>query len=292
MSHDLSADDIASAVLRAYDKLPARAKPMTRPDRREWTILAGFVLCHRHQRLDQDPSYECVALGTGLRALPYERLPVQGDIPHDAHAEVIARRSFKLWLIERVLKPFRDANKLHPCFVVNDDGNLRLSEAVSVALYVSTLPCPLLLSSHARAAAERRAQVATPRQALSLLPLPRHSLLLLRWDLHPPALKQRSARSSSSRRQSRHRQSITTIATRRRSTGDEWATRRSRPCARSRDGGTRRLRRRIRVRTRSRAGRGRACKARCSIDNSGGSSSMRLLSAVFRPGEDMRSLRM
>ena len=94
------ADEIARLCLQTYESLPqGGAKPQLRSNgRHEWTVLAGAVL-HTNS---SNPTV--VALATGAKCTPYERLSPQGDVLHDCHAEVLVRRGVRAWLLERLVK--------------------------------------------------------------------------------------------------------------------------------------------------------------------------------------------
>lgn len=91
---------------------------------------------------------------TGLKALPHAKLPVHGDILHDSHAEVIARRGFHLWAyaqLEKALRAEADKGKRREgdssspadaeFFERQPSGHWRLRSQWRVVFYVSTLPC-------------------------------------------------------------------------------------------------------------------------------------------------------
>lgn len=90
---------------------------------------------------------------TGLKALPHAKLPVHGDVLHDSHAEVIARRGFHLWTyaqIERARKADAEKGKAPETeseeeeasyFERDSSGCWCLRPEWHVAFYVSTLPC-------------------------------------------------------------------------------------------------------------------------------------------------------
>ncbi|GAA5838154.1 hypothetical protein JCM9279_004141 [Rhodotorula babjevae] len=136
---------IATAVLDTYAKLPDNGKPRRRSNQQpEWTVLAAVCL-YRH--LDH-ASYDlrCVSLGTGLKALPHARLPVHGDVLHDSHAEIVARRGFKLWLygqIDRAARGERDGAHGETDLLVErvNGGEWSLKPGWKAGFYVSTLPC-------------------------------------------------------------------------------------------------------------------------------------------------------
>lgn len=76
---------------------------------------------------------------TGLKVLPHSKLPVHGDVLHDSHAEVIARRGLKLWLFDQLEKAYTQ----DPSAALERDatGVWVLRPGLHLALYISTLPC-------------------------------------------------------------------------------------------------------------------------------------------------------
>ncbi|KAM7209695.1 Adenosine deaminase/editase [Naviculisporaceae sp. PSN 640] len=88
-------DEIASAVLEEFRKLPAKRKPCVRDNGlHEWVPLAGIVA--------KGPGWvRCVALATGMKCLPASKLSqANGTAIHDWHAEVLAMRSFNYFVLE------------------------------------------------------------------------------------------------------------------------------------------------------------------------------------------------
>ncbi|CAB1115289.1 unnamed protein product [Ectocarpus sp. CCAP 1310/34] len=100
----LLGDRIASAVVEQFDNL----KPRGKPQGKEWTVLAGIVA--------QDTRTECctavaganstscsclrvVSLATGNKCVGRDKIPDDGSVVHDSHAEVLARRALllRLW---------------------------------------------------------------------------------------------------------------------------------------------------------------------------------------------------
>lgn len=86
---------------------------------------------------------------TGVRCLPRSKLSPHGDLLHDSHAEVLARRGFVIWLAEEILrvnaekKRRGDLDTASP-WVEKDDirhERFRLRRNVKVCFYISTLPC-------------------------------------------------------------------------------------------------------------------------------------------------------
>ena len=75
--------------------------------------------------------------------LPHARLPPHGDVLHDSHAEVIARRGLKLWLSDQLTGALKGAES---CFERDSDlGRWVLRSGLQLVLYVSTLPCKLAI---------------------------------------------------------------------------------------------------------------------------------------------------
>eukprot|EP00127_Corallochytrium_limacisporum_P002022 Clim_evm10s99 gene=Clim_evmTU10s99 len=108
------ANRIADAVHIAYDGLPLRGKPQ----RQEWTILAGIVLVPPSD--DEQPRVLCLA--TGTKCLPLRTLADDtGFCLRDCHAEVLCRRMLVHAVVEDP--------------VTWSDPSLRL------VMYVSQAPC-------------------------------------------------------------------------------------------------------------------------------------------------------
>ncbi|KAF6767423.1 Adenosine deaminase/editase [Kalmanozyma brasiliensis GHG001] len=138
---------IAALVLETYLKhLPPRgAKPGIKSNNRlEWTVLAAFVLSYPFPQ--QDSQYAVVSLATGLKCLPCASLPPNGDVLHDQHAEVLARRGARQWLLQRLQEEVKAGAASGPTLfeqVESDESARRwkLKAGVRLHLYVSTLPC-------------------------------------------------------------------------------------------------------------------------------------------------------
>lgn len=142
------ADSVAGAALAAYGALPNHGKPGVRSNGvPEWTVLAamGLVLPRGSEGLSGSlPEIRVVSIGTGVKVLPAVRLPPLGDTVHDSHAEVLARRGFRRWLIHEASRVARG----EASGVLERQGDkFTLVPGVEVWLYVSALPVCVVLAS-------------------------------------------------------------------------------------------------------------------------------------------------
>jgi tRNA-specific adenosine deaminase 1 len=119
-------------VQRQYLLLGKTGKPQAG----EWTVLAGFVLT----RPGADP--EVVALGTGTKCLSAAAICEDkvGGCLHDSHAEVCARRSLLLYLMDEVSRCAQDNSSsiMQPS---PDGSGVELCPDVQLHLYTSAPPC-------------------------------------------------------------------------------------------------------------------------------------------------------
>jgi tRNA-specific adenosine deaminase 1 len=89
----LFAADVAAAVTARFAALPKTGKPQAH----EHTVLAGIVAYNT-----SSPKPFTVALGTGTKCLGGSKRSAAGDVLHDSHAEVIARRAFVAWAYQQL----------------------------------------------------------------------------------------------------------------------------------------------------------------------------------------------
>lgn len=95
-----------------------------------------------------------ISLGTGTKTTPFESLKgTPGDVLHDLHAEVLARRGARRWLAQRIALETQCEKRGEPSsggildgippILVRDPEtqSWKLKEGIKVWWYVSTLPC-------------------------------------------------------------------------------------------------------------------------------------------------------
>lgn len=75
-----------------------------------------------------------------MRCLPREKLPINGDLLHDSHAEVLARRGFRIWLYAEMERSCENGSSWLRR-VPGDNFVFGLQSHVEIFFYVSTLPC-------------------------------------------------------------------------------------------------------------------------------------------------------
>lgn len=92
------ANNVASACYRAFSCLPKKVLPQVGV---EWALLAGFVMSSSPLH-SPDTEFVAVALGTGSKCLGKSQLCHQGKRVSDSHAEVVARRSFRRFLLQEI----------------------------------------------------------------------------------------------------------------------------------------------------------------------------------------------
>eukprot|EP00611_Tribonema_gayanum_P014045 TRINITY_DN2530_c0_g1_i3.p1 TRINITY_DN2530_c0_g1~~TRINITY_DN2530_c0_g1_i3.p1 ORF type:complete len:670 (-),score=281.21 TRINITY_DN2530_c0_g1_i3:392-2401(-) len=131
-------DEVAAAVLQRYSQLPKTGKPQGR----EFTVLAGLVL---EQTSSADAPLAVIALATGTKCMGQSKLPPDGSIVHDSHAEVLARRCLVRLLGEHLRAALThggggdDAKNLLESTGV--EGRFRLRRGHRLHLYISEPPC-------------------------------------------------------------------------------------------------------------------------------------------------------
>jgi len=99
-----------------------------------FTILAAIALTSSDSLIQP----KIIALATGCKCLPKDKLPLQGEALHDSHAEVLARRGAVRWLFEEIDR----AVSGHSAWLSKTtDDRYRLKDGVQMIMYISTPPC-------------------------------------------------------------------------------------------------------------------------------------------------------
>lgn len=110
-----------------------------KPLRKLAVFLLGTSLLVEAKRFNADESWWS---RTGLKALPHSKLPIHGDVLHDSHAEIIARRGLKVWLYRQVELAIKgDGTSM---LEKKEDESWGLREGSNLGLWISTLPCESL----------------------------------------------------------------------------------------------------------------------------------------------------
>ncbi|KAI5009554.1 hypothetical protein ZWY2020_011691 [Hordeum vulgare] len=126
------AEAASSAALRQYCALPKKGKPQGR----ESTVLAAFLLSSPENPLNPT----VLSLATGTKCLGAARLRPRGDLVHDAHAEVIARRA----LLRLIYAEIGTDNPPSWLVASGTDGRWRLNDGHQLHLYITQIPCGVM----------------------------------------------------------------------------------------------------------------------------------------------------
>ena len=113
------------------------------PPHSQYTVLASFFLSH-----SQTHKVKVLSVATGTKCLPASKLSERGEVVHDSHAEVLARRSALRWFFDEIARCCVDSLSHSEWILQNAEGRFALRDDVRLNLYVSSLPCELLPASH------------------------------------------------------------------------------------------------------------------------------------------------
>ena len=120
-----------------HQKIPKKGKPCEL--KKEWTVLSAFVLQDHKAK-----KFEVIALGTGTKCLGQNEISDFGDLVHDSHAEVIAKRAFVLYLMDQAKKSFEGQKSIleqQQDQQTKSQHLLKLSEDYDIYFYSSFPPC-------------------------------------------------------------------------------------------------------------------------------------------------------
>ena len=129
---DSLSSEIVKKSLDAYRKLKRHGKPCAKT---EWTVLA--TIC----RVDHSSETEVVAMATGTKAIGASKLRQDGCILRDTHAEILARRAFRRYLLDRFEVFLKNGKEKDTTFGGTDSGLAIPREDVRYVMYVSQAPC-------------------------------------------------------------------------------------------------------------------------------------------------------
>ena len=121
---------LVHAVQRQYASLNLK------PPLGTFTILAAIALTLSESFTQP----KIIALATGCKCLPEDKLPLQGEALHDSHAEVLARRCAVRWLFEEIDRMASGGSESH-WISKTTDGRYCLKDGVQMIMYISTPPC-------------------------------------------------------------------------------------------------------------------------------------------------------
>ncbi|KAF2656198.1 hypothetical protein K491DRAFT_692217 [Lophiostoma macrostomum CBS 122681] len=98
----------------------------------------------------EDGVLSCVSLGTGMKCIPFSKLPdAHGNILHDWHAEILALRAFNRFLLDECLELVSCPSKPSDFLDLHGESTLpsaihqpyKLKDDVSIHMYCSEAPC-------------------------------------------------------------------------------------------------------------------------------------------------------
>jgi tRNA-specific adenosine deaminase 1 len=125
------AESTSSTVLQHYNSLPKKGKPQGR----ESTVLAAFLL----STPQQDPrNLTVLSLATGTKCLGAARLNHHGDLVHDAHAEVVARRALLRLIYTEIGRSGASD------WLVASGEKWKLRDGYHLHLYITQIPCGVM----------------------------------------------------------------------------------------------------------------------------------------------------
>ena len=131
----LSNDEIAQMCYDHFNQsLTKKGKPQVG---KEWTMLAAVLI---QTVVENNTSCFVASMGTGSKCVGQRKLSVEGDILHDSHAEIIARRSFLLYLYSNLESIYAGLENI--LFELDPiSKKCRLKKGISILFFSSHTPC-------------------------------------------------------------------------------------------------------------------------------------------------------
>lgn len=124
-------DKVARAATLAFNKLPRGCHP---DEAREWTIYSAIC--------EESPTdFKIVSAGTGTKCLSQSEMSQRGDLLHDSHAEIIAIRSFKRYLMNELGNHIRSPDNPSKIFDGSLSAGFQVKSQYKYHLYTTHPPC-------------------------------------------------------------------------------------------------------------------------------------------------------
>ncbi|KAI3658729.1 hypothetical protein MP638_004598 [Amoeboaphelidium occidentale] len=122
-------DDIVNLCIQKFIDAPKSCKP----DPIQAYIISGIV-----EENTITKELELICLCSGVKCLPNTKISQHGDLLHDMHAEVLARRSFLRYLCSN-FKDYREGSD--SIFFKDSNGLLSVNDHLKYHMYISQAPC-------------------------------------------------------------------------------------------------------------------------------------------------------
>ncbi|KAF7776109.1 hypothetical protein Agabi119p4_4502 [Agaricus bisporus var. burnettii] len=138
-------DEAIEAVFQIYKGTGFKPPP------KQFTVLAAFFLTISTSHISnvrQPP--KVISLSTGTKCMPAIKYSPRGELVHDSHAEVLARRGAARWLLEEIgrisdsreyISEWLTRTDTTPSIDPDQPPRYKLRDGVEVNMYISTLPC-------------------------------------------------------------------------------------------------------------------------------------------------------
>ncbi|KAF9452012.1 adenosine deaminase/editase [Macrolepiota fuliginosa MF-IS2] len=139
-----SQDKAIKAILDIYTSL------LFKPPPKQFTVLAAFYLTRRCDALSSQWPLKVISISTGTKCTPAIKYSPRGELVHDSHAEVLARRGALRWLLEEIGRINTSTGYVSEWLTRIDGSPTQNSDErppyllrrdVELNMYVSTLPC-------------------------------------------------------------------------------------------------------------------------------------------------------
>ncbi len=125
-----------------------------KPPPKQFTVLASFYLTRPSTQPlgegEPERQIKIISLATGTKCTPTIRYSPRGELVHDSHAEVLARRGAVRWFLEEIGR-IRTTPEYASDWLIRASGSssidsderppYELKDNVKLNMYVSTLPC-------------------------------------------------------------------------------------------------------------------------------------------------------